>query len=71
MAQLRPEFTPITVTPEGQAGIDEARMIYSQLADQLDKLVPENSRAKSIAKTHLEESAHWVIRAIAEAHRSQ
>lgn len=73
---IRDEFKPHVVTPEGLAKIEEIRAKYSALMTEIETYVLDGDQDKAkaagrtlaVAKTNLEQSSHWAVRAIATAH---
>jgi len=57
-------------TAEGSEKIEKIRAAFIAVDDLLDELVTENSRAKSLSKTHLEESRMWAVQAIVALNNS-
>jgi hypothetical protein len=61
---IRKEFDYVSPTPEGLDNIRQLRLVFSDVAEAVERLVPP-SRGRALALTKLEEAAAWAIKAVA------
>lgn len=61
---INPLFSAVKLNEEGLMKVNNIRVAFTQLLDELESILPGNSREMSIIKTKLEESSFYAVKAV-------
>ena len=61
---INPLFSSVQLNTEGLMKVNNIRVAFTQLLDELESILPGNSREISIIKTKLEEASFYAVKAV-------
>lgn len=61
---INPLFSSVKLNEEGLAKVSTIRIGFTSLLDELESILPGNSREISIIKTKLEEASFYAVKAV-------